>query len=248
MFNLKFKTMKTKILSFLFVLGLGLFMANNVFAANEVTVSKGSTNTYSAVFGNGNSTGATYTWSITGTSGADWTSAASTSSSKVIKWNNPGTYTITVYVTDGNNCKSNEYTKVVTVQDSEWNLAGETNTTTCSMITTPAGSGNTVAPDNTLFNVAVSNPFSTYTIDYTVSDGSVTETLQAATYTQGSDITINHNTNANMISIFTNTTNIVKPVTITVISVKDANGSSVTYGGTKNSYVVNVNPRPTITF
>lgn len=245
-FNLKFTKMKTRILSFLLVLGLGLFMANSAFAVNEVTVSKGSTNTYTVTFGNGNATGATYAWSI---SPAGYTATLGNTASNSITWTAAGIYTITVVVTDGNGCISNEYTKVVTVQDSEWNLAGETNLVTCSMITTPAGSGNTVSLNYTLFNVAVTNPFSTYTVNYTVTDGTTTETLSATAYTQGTDITINHNANANMISIFTNTTNADKTVTVSVTSVLDSNNSSVTeVTPADHSYTITVNPRPTLTF
>ncbi len=242
--------MKTKIFTFLVVLIGGLFMATSAFAVDETLVSKGSTNTYNVTLGNGNATGVKYAWSILPASG--WTATLGNTNENSIKWNTAGVYTITVIATDGNGCLSEPLTRTVTVSDSEWNLAGETNLQTCSNIV--AGNGNnqtTALADNTIFNVNITNPLSaaSYTVNYTVSDGTTTDTRQVTAYTAGASITIDHQDNANITSIFTNTTNLDKTVTVSVTSVVDQNGSNVTEVTTPDhSYTITVYPKATISF
>lgn len=255
MFNSNFTKMKKQILSFLFVLGLGLFMANTAFAVDETLVSRGSTITYNVTPSLG--TANTYVWSVS----AGGTIGSGQGTNEItVTWNTAGAQTVTVQMTDANGCLTEPLIRNVTVNDSKWNLTAETNNTTCALMTTPLnGSGNnqpgmvpptTDLADLTSFQVAITAAIAgNHIVAYTVSDTeSHTKSYTQTAYTSGGTITLTHNADADLINMFTNGTGATKTVTIYVDSVTDPNGSVVSYEGTKRSYTVTVYPKSVIAF
>lgn len=255
--KLNFYMMKPKILSFLVLLGMVL-IGTSANAADETSVSVGSTITYNVTVTTG--TANNYLWTVS--AGGSIQSGQGTSEITVL-WSTAGAQTVTVQMTDANGCLSEPLTRNVTVNNSSWDLAAETNTTTCALITNPSTgtSGNNQAgkvvpgtdlPDLTSFNVTIANATpGANEVKYTVSDDETTPHTKQYTvseYTSGTTITINHNADADLINMFTNTGTSNKTVTIYVDSVTDVNGSTVNYGGTKRSYTITVYPKPVITF
>jgi len=236
-------------------------MANTAFADDEQLVSPGGTYTYNVAQTNGNATLAVYHWSISGGLPADYTDiTAQTGSSVSIKWNTPGSYTISVYVVDGTGCQSETVTRLVTVADTKLclNAAGATNKQTCSLITT--GNGNTssttwtpATPGDTKFDLDITNPAltGTYTIHYNATDGinptgDLTTTVAVtASTTATKAITISH---ATYVNLFTNLGATAKNVTITVTKIVDPNSLDITANCGTTSYTVSVAPRPLIAF
>jgi hypothetical protein len=239
--------MKKQILSFLFVLGLGIFMTNTAFAVNEGTATVGATKTYSVTPTLGTAvTAVAYEWVISG--GGTGTSILSTID---VTWSAAGTYTVKARVKDSNGCYSDWSIKTVDVYATDYTIAGQTNTTTCSLINSPETSGNSTGAnsnaENTQFNVTLSGVpatgENTYTVIYTVG-GSAPVTVSA--YTSGTPITVTHTTYP---SVFVNATLLPVNRAITVTSVKRTGETTavpvkVTTGIT--TYNVSVLPKPTI--
>lgn len=240
--------MKTKIFTIL-VMAIGLLASTNAFADNETVVSINSTITYtvSPTLGSG-ITAANYAWTL-GSGGA--IASGDGTNTITVTWSTAGTHTLSVQLTDSNGCLSEPISIDVTVNDSKWDLAAETNTTTCSLLTDNSSGNNQSTPlaDETTFQVSITNPLTgDYIVDYQVSDGTTTATYSVNPYDESAPetITIGHAADGNLIAIFNNTGDTAKTVTVTVTKVTDPNGSEVTLG-TKNSYTVTVNPKPIIT-
>lgn len=239
--------MKKQILSFLFVLGLGLFMTSNALAVNEGDATVGATKTYTVTATVGTSLTATaYEWEVNPSAG--WTGTSVTNSID-ITWTAANTYTVRVRVKDSNGCYSDWQTKSVTVYATDYTIAAITNQQTCSLINL-TGNGNASGinnnADNTEFNVTLSNVPSgaTYTIVYNVG-GSTPVTI--SNYTSSSTITVTH---VAYDALFTNTGATAVNRTITVTSVKRT-GETVEVplkaATGITSYNVSVLPKPTIT-
>ena len=248
MLNQNFYKMKTKILSFLFVLTAALLLATNAMAANEGTATVGATKTYTVSATTGTPHGTTpFEWAITpGVSGTAW-SGTSTTGSINITWLAAGTYEVKVRMRDSNGCYTEYRTKSVVVSATDYTIAGQTNTTTCSLLVGSLDGNVLGTPDNTTFNVTLSNVPSegaTYTVVYTV--GGV-EVAPIENYVSGSLITVTH---SDYYAQFSNTTDTAANTAITVTSVKRT-GETVaipvkaTTGIT--TYNVSVQPKPVIT-
>ncbi|MBW8324576.1 MAG: hypothetical protein K0M50_07425 [Prolixibacteraceae bacterium] len=197
--------MKKQILSFLFVLGLGLFMTNTAFADNEPSVSTGFSTTYKVTNNstNGKWTGGTptYLWALTGANGTDWSanggSGLDNTIDQVILWKKAGTYTFTVTATDVYGCLTEPITMSVTVTDAQICIDNRTsggnppaNTTLCSLIansTSPSNPGTVDGGtgDNIVFHVLITGGVANgnYTVNYTVTKG-------ASTYNGSEDVTV----------------------------------------------------------
>lgn len=253
--------MKTRIFT-LMMLVVAMMVTTNAYADDEQFVNIGFTGTYNVTFGNGESTGATYAWSIlTGSNGTEWTATFDNSNENDITWNVAGTYTIQVIVTDGDGCLSEPLTRVVTVSnaqlciaDGSTTVAGSTpaaptGTSTCSLI--DAGDGNSSgSPDESVFIATVTGALANHDYDITYSVAGTSVVHGSALTTNGSgegtvSITVTH---SSYVSNFTNDGSSDATVTIAVVSMVDENSQTITNLCASPSFGVTVKPTPTISF
>lgn len=238
--------MKTKILSFLVLIGMVL-IGTNAMAVNEGTATVGATKTYSVTPTTGTANETTpYEWTISpGEEGTDW-SGTSTASTIDIEWLKAGEYEVKVRMRDSNGCYSEYRTKSVVVSATDYTIAGQTNLTTCSLLVGSLDGNVSGSPDNTTFNVTLSNLPSegaTYTIVYNVGGAA---DVTVSDYVSGTTITVTH---SDYYDKFSNNTSDAINTAITVTSVKRT-GETVaipvkaTTGIT--TYNVSVYPKPVI--
>lgn len=231
-------------------------MANSAFAANETAVSIDVPYTYTLTNGNGVWTGAqTYAWSIFQSDGTtpavvttEYVATLGTTITNTITWKAAGTFKVSVVATDVNGCKTDPIVLTITVSAEKYCISAATNLTTCSLLT--AGSGNSVNPDVTTFDITITNPKTsgTYTVNYTVGGvaGSATVTAVVAGTTKTATITISH---SGFVAQFTNATNAAVPVAIAIASVTNNSATAVTSDCVNATpYNVSVQPKPVATF
>lgn len=255
MFNLKFKTMKTKILSFIFVLGLGLFMANNVFAQATGTANLGDSKTYTITTSStlGDWTSGTYAWSIDDVTAIQGGAATlnGSSLSKTVVWVKSGTFTITVIGTDAKGCLTEPITNQITVAAMEAciNASGITNQQICSLLTSTA-TGQADNDETVSFPVTVSNSSvgKTYKIDYKFESGTEVYNGSITNYTPGADITVDINSTAELVTLFSKTNDGNKTVTVTVTGVTQEGTNLGISLCASPTYNITVYEKPAISF
>jgi hypothetical protein len=268
--------MKKQILSFLFVLGLGLLTVSSTFATNETQVSIGANVTYSFTTANGTWTGTpapVYTWRVlTGGSGTtvavaptDYTSILASATSNSITWNKAGTYRIEIVAVDANGCISEPFYKTITVTDAVLciapsagtvggtTVAAPTITTTCSLIATNTSGNGTgsAGSDITEFYATITGATANrnYTIIYSVGGVNSATTATINTDATGAGaVKISVNT-TDWAAAFTNDSSGDQNATIAVVSMSDGSWTSTNSNlCALPSFNVVVKPTPTINF
>ncbi len=244
--------MKTRILSFLFVLIGGLFMATSAFAQptvvksqKDVTAKDGSTVTYSVT-----GTGTSFYWTLSGGSNTNTVSSSSTNSVSVT-WDNadPGqTYNLDVYLVDANGCYSELYRFAIKIESIVLSIT-DADTETCSWLETSNKSGNPTALsandviEFTLTLDQANGAASPIAVNYTVSNGSLTESRSENITFTGTSGTIH----VQVDDFFSNTSTSNKTYTITIDSAKDNNNNDLSISTTAKTATITVHPVPTIT-
>lgn len=89
-------------------------LAGTIYAQSQNSFTQGAVEDYSVTLTSGEATNAVYSWTATGGTSTDLTNL--TGNTAQITWDGtPGTYTLTVQVTDGNGCSSEEISQQVTI-------------------------------------------------------------------------------------------------------------------------------------
>jgi hypothetical protein len=244
--------MKKQILSFLFVLGLGLFMANTAFAQATGSANLGDSKTYtitpSATLGDWTS-GGSYAWTINDASAISGTPLTGSSLAKTVVWIKSGNFTITVIGTDKNLCLTEPVTIVVTVSAMQACLTtgSVVNQQICSLLTSEL-SGNSDGANTVSFPVSVSNSTAgkAYTVDYTFVSGTDTYTGQKTAYVPGEQIVVDILSSATLKSLFTKTSTGNKTVKVTVTGVKQETTNLVIGLCASPTYDITVYGKPAI--
>jgi hypothetical protein len=201
----------TKIFGVLFISLIAFVGSVN---AQDQTVTQGSSHIYNVTDG-----GLTYTWAVTGGT----ISALTTTNSQTIVWDAPGTWSLTVFGTDGNGCISETVTSSILVVGLSSVMfasdAGNISVTDCSPL---LGGALNVSDFDVVFTGGVA-PFE-LTYEITAIDGSTT--TQVVTMGAVGDAT--PLTGQLSISDFENLTAGDQTVSIELISAKTADNAIVT--------------------
>lgn len=201
-------------------------MATSAFAQATGTANLGDSKTYtitpSATLGTW--TSGTYAWSIDDAAAIQGGAATLSGSSltKNVVWIKSGLFTIKVIGTDANGCLTEPVTVDVTVSAMEACIStvGIVNQQICSLLTSNA-SGQASNGEIVSFPVSVSNSSDgkTYKVDYTLTSGSETYSKSVTGYVPGDAITVDINSDATLISLFSKATDGNKTVKVTVTGV-----------------------------
>ncbi|MDQ2179487.1 PKD domain-containing protein [Marinifilum sp. D714] len=217
------------------VIGLLLFgliaFTGNVLAQNQ-TVTLNSTHEYSV-----SGDAITYTWAVSGGTA----SVLDATNTQTIVWNAEGTYTLTVFGTDGNGCVTETRTAIIEVVGTASVMFAKAtgDVTTCSPLL-----GDPVTPNN--FDVVFTGGVPPYELTYetTAIDGSKSTT----TISVGVDGDATPLTTSLTIDDFENTSGGDQTISIQLISAttKDGEGVVVDTDVANNTRSVTVNSKPTI--
>jgi len=195
-----------KILS-LIILVLGFVSLTN---AQDQTVTVNTTHIYNVTDG-----GLTYTWAVTGGTSTDL--SGETGASINILWDTQGTYTLTVFGKDANNCNSETTTATIEVVGAASVMFADANDNqsiiTCSLLT-----GDTA--NTTDFKVVFAGGVAPYTLNYDVTDETGTTTSQT--------VTVNTTEQLLSLSDFENTTGSDIIVSVVLTSATTSDGATVT--------------------
>jgi hypothetical protein len=104
-----------------------------IYAQSQNSFTQGAVKSYTVTLTTGNETGAVYSWTATGGTSTDL--SAINGDTAQITWDGtPGAYTLTVQVTDGNGCSSEEISQDITIVSagSIFFASAYPNTETCS--------------------------------------------------------------------------------------------------------------------
>lgn len=251
MFNSKITKMKTKILSFLFVLSAALLISTSAFAqpsspqtTTSVTALDGSTEIYSVTA----LTGATYHWILSGGSSTNDLPAAGAlnDNSVSITWNSAtagSVYNLDVYVVDANGCYSEMQRTAITIDKATIDIDAAQVATTCSYLSGEGIKGNATTPANDLFTINTTSDggITPATIDYEIYEGAVLKDTRTTTtaLTDGSF-------SVSLDATFVNATAINKTFTIVLKTADDADSNPMDIGAT--AATITILPLPVISF
>ncbi|TKG96294.1 hypothetical protein EYV94_03285 [Puteibacter caeruleilacunae] len=218
---------------------LGTLLAGKAVAQDQ-QVTQGAQKDYSVNLEIGNNASLEFHWSVSGGSSTDL--SGNNSSSINITWDgSPGIYTLSVYVIDGNNCKSDPVERQIQILGAGDVLINGPNLITCSQLN-DGSSGNTKAEWDLLgFNIEISGGLSPYTVQYTILNDTNTaidgypQTLTS--YESGANIDVPNN--------FVNNGTTDDVYTIEILDVKSADGADIPLG-TDIKRTITVHPKPTI--
>lgn len=270
MFNSKITKMKTKILSFLFVLSAALLISTSAFAQPTVTTvatsdsyaNVGATITYT--IGTGGITG--FVWAIRAESGNTGTATitASTSNAQSVTWTNAKSadiYYLDAYYVDANGCYSEMLTYKITIRNAVLCIATANETLngkdasapdvtqTCSLLQsgTTGNASSAYGGDVSTFFLTIKDglPTTTYTVTYSV-DGNDQATVSMTTDATGNDTKEITVTTTNFASSFLNST--TSSITVTVAAESMTASSNPQVITSACSYDITVNATPAIAF
>lgn len=185
--------------------------------------------------------GLTYTWAVTGGTSTDL--LTQTGHSINILWDAPGTYTLTVFGTDADGCKSETTSAIIEVVGAASVMFADANDNQ-SIITCSLLAGDT--PSSTDFKVVFAGGVAPYTLVYDVTDETGATTEQ----------TVNVATTEQMLSLsdFENTTGGDVIVSVKLKSATTSDGATVTVdsgigavtGLPNDTRTITVHSKPTI--
>ncbi|WP_421920561.1 hypothetical protein [Marinifilum sp.] len=180
--------------------------------------------------------GLTYTWAVTGGTSTDL--SAQKGASINILWDAAGTYTLTVFGTDGDGCQSETTTATIEVVGASSLLlaASSSDVITCSNLDGGLSGG---LADQSVFELDFTGGVGPYDVTYEVRNSGGTVVVGPTTLTDvadGSDITIDNN--------FVNTSGSDEVYTVVITSATTEDGANVTLGDVTRT--ITVHSKPTI--
>ncbi len=224
-------------------------------AQNKIT--QGGSKNYSITLNVGNATGATYNWEVSPAGGTSTDLSTITGNTATIVWDgSAGDYTVSVQVTDGNNCLSEPISQNMEILAPGQLIfaASAPSTTTCSDLS--AGEGSVPASSTSAFSISYDGDANLSSANITIEnpDGDYIDLDGTVLADQGNpELTLTNDAADKQIDFsvtdtWENATNADVQFTVTLLSGITDDNADLTADSTDDERTITVRTKPVIQF